>query len=96
MLGFNHAGRQESSGRLILEKPRHQVELLVHKAEAVEDHRFDGMAGGDDAHLGVLLGRLVNDLSDAKFVKHARDEAQMIQDLAAVDGLSVYRALLCW
>jgi hypothetical protein len=64
--------------------------------EPVEDHGFDGMAGGDDAHLRVLPGRLVNDLSDAKFVKHACDEAQMSQDLAAVDVLSVHRALLCW
>src|SRR5882724_7331691 len=85
MLGVNQAGRQESRDRFILEKPRHQVELLVYKAEAVEDHRFDGMAGGDDAHLRVLLGRLVNDFSNAKFVKHARDKAKMIQDLTAVD-----------
>jgi hypothetical protein len=96
MFGFNQAGRQESRGRVILEKPRHQVQLLVHKAEAVEDHRVDGMAGGDEAHLRVLLGRLVNDFSDAKFVKHACDEAQMIQDWAAVAVLSIHWALLYW
>jgi hypothetical protein len=26
----------------------------------------------------VLLGRLVNDIANAKFVKHARDEAEVI------------------
>jgi hypothetical protein len=52
---------------------------LVHQAEALEDHRVDGMAGGDEAHLRVLRGRLVN---NAKFVKHAGDETPMIKDSA--------------
>jgi hypothetical protein len=43
-----------------------------------------------------VLGRVVNDFSDAKFVKHACDEAQMIQDLAAVEVLSIHGVLLCW
>jgi hypothetical protein len=45
------------------------------------------MAGGDEAHLRVLRGRLVN---------HAGDETLMIQDWAAVAVLSIHGALLCW
>jgi hypothetical protein len=95
-LGFKQTRRQESRDRFILEKPRPQLAWLGHTAEAVEDPRFDGMAGGDDAHLRVVLGRLVNDCAHAEFFTQACDEAQMIQNVAAVDVLSVPCALLCW
>lgn len=95
LLGVNPIGRQESSARVILEHPRHQVEWLVHTAEAGEDHRVDGMAGGDEAQLRVLLRRLVHDVADATCVTHACDEAQMIQDWAAVAVWSIHEALLC-
>jgi hypothetical protein len=57
---------------------RHEVELLVDEAQAVEDHRLDGMAGGDHPHCRVLLGGLINNLSDAEFFKHPRDQTQVI------------------
>jgi hypothetical protein len=78
----------------MLEKLGHQLELLVHTAEAVEDHRFDGMARGHNAELRVWLGGVVNDLPNAEFFKHTCDEAPMVQDVATVDGLSVHGDLL--
>jgi hypothetical protein len=68
----------EPRGRLILEKVGPQVQLLVHKAKPVEDHRLDRMAGGHETHCRVWLGRFINDFSHAAFVKHACAKAQVI------------------
>jgi hypothetical protein len=68
----------EARERLILEEMRDEVELLVDKAQAVEDHRLDRMACSDNPHFWVLLGGLINDLSDAEFFKHPRDQTQVI------------------
>jgi hypothetical protein len=72
MTGLN-ARSDETRERLILKKMRHEVELLADEAQAVEDHRLDRMACGDNPHFRVLLGGLINDLSDAEFFKHPRD-----------------------
>jgi hypothetical protein len=95
-LGCKHAGRQESSARCILEQSRSQVEVLVHTAEAVEDQRFDRMASGDEAHRRGVRGRVGHDFSAATCVNQAGDEAQMLQVLAAVAGLSIQEARRCW
>jgi hypothetical protein len=42
----------------------------------------------------VLLRRVVNDVTEAEFVKHASDEAQMIQHLRAVGRLLLHDHLL--
>jgi hypothetical protein len=89
-LGVNQARRWAARARLILAQPRHQGAWLVSQAEAVEDRRVDGTAGGDKVPLRVVLGRVVDDFSEAKFVKQACDEAPMIQDLAAVAVLSIH------
>lgn len=83
MAGFDRRS-DEPRGRFILEKVGHQVQLWVHTAEPVEDHRLDRLACGHETHFRVLLGRLIDDLSNAEFVKHARDQAQGISDLGAV------------
>jgi hypothetical protein len=44
MTGLN-AGRNEASDGFILEKMGHEVELLVEKAQTIEHHGFDRMAG---------------------------------------------------
>ena len=75
MAGLNAWGN-EARDRLILEKMGDEVELLVDKAQTVEHHGFDRMAGGHNPHFRVLLGGLINDLRDAEFFKHARDKAQ--------------------
>jgi hypothetical protein len=80
--GVNPGGN-EPLGRLVLKKHGHEVELLVHKPQSVEHHRFDGMAKRHDPLLRVLLSRSVNHITNAKFVEHPSDEAQMIQDLTA-------------
>ena len=56
----------------------HEVELLIEKAQAVQDHGFDRMAYRHNPHLRALLGSSINDFRDAEFVKHARDQAQVI------------------
>src|SRR5215475_2603382 len=71
-------------GRFILEKVGHQVQLLIHKAEPIEDHRRDRLACGHETHFWVLLDRFINDFSNAECVQHARDKAQVISDLGAV------------
>ena len=77
MAGLNAWGN-EARDRLILEKMGDEVELLVDKAQTVEHHGFDRMAGGHNPHFRVLLGGSINDFSDAEFCKHARDQTQVI------------------
>src|SRR5262249_38183177 len=73
-----------TTGHTLLEEMRHEVELLVHEAQAVEDHGLDRMAGGHNTHARVLLSGFINDLSDAEFFKHPFDQAEVIQDLRTV------------
>ena len=94
--GFKHAGRQESSARWLRDTPRPQGAWLVPTAEAVAAHRVDRRAGGDEAHRRGWRGRVGQDGSEAQFVTHAGDEAQMTQDVAAVPGVSIHEALRCW
>ena len=77
MAGLNAWGNEARDG-LILEKKGDEVELLVDKAEPIEHHGFDCMAGGHNPHFRVLLGGSINDVSDAEFFKHARDQTQVI------------------
>ena len=81
-----------------------KVQLLVEKAQTVEHHGSDCMASGHNPHCRVLLRRVINDLSNAEFFKHPRDQTQVIYDLRAVrlwlwrDGRTVrvsHRLLLC-
>ena len=83
MAGLNAWGNQ-AQNRLIVEKMGDEVELLVDKTQTVEHHGCDRMAGGHNPHCWVLLGGSINDFRDAEFFKHARDKAQVIQDLRAV------------
>ena len=78
MVGCDQHGCSESRYRCIREQPRDQRKLLVHQAEAVEDHRFDGIARGHDPRLWMVSGRAVNDLTYAEFIEHTRDKAQMV------------------
>ena len=73
MLGFDQQGRQESRERFILEKPRHEIELLVHKAEAVEHHSCDGVARGHNPRFWLVSSGTVNDLTNAEFIEHSRE-----------------------
>ena len=77
-LGGDHAGRHEAGSGLMLEDPGDEVERLIDQSPAIEHHGFDSFPDGEVAHFRVLLGRLVNDIANAKFVKHARDEAEVI------------------
>jgi hypothetical protein len=51
---------------------------LVDKPQAIEHHRFDGFPHSQVAHFGVLLGRVIEDVADAEFVKHARDKTEVV------------------
>jgi len=77
MTGLN-AWRNETRDRLMLEKMGDEVERLVDKAQTVEHHGLDRMAGGHNPHFRVLLGGFVNDFSDAEFFKHACDKTKVI------------------
>jgi len=57
---------------------RDEVELLVKKAQTVEHHGFDRIAGGHNPPFRGLLGGSINDFRDAEFFKHARDQTQVI------------------
>jgi hypothetical protein len=83
-LGGDHAGRHEAGGGLMLEEPGDEGERVLDKSQAIEPHGFDRFPDGEVAHFRVLLGRFVNDIAHAKFVKHARDEAEVIEGLTAV------------
>src|SRR5215510_9066248 len=77
MTHLNAWGHEARDG-LIVEKMGHEVERLMEKAEAVEHHGFDRMAGGHNPHFRVLLRRLIHNLRDAEFFKHASDQTQVI------------------
>jgi hypothetical protein len=78
--GVNPRGH-EPLGWCVLNKHGHEGKLLVHNPQSVEPHGFDSIAQGHAPLLRVLLSRSVNDRTKAKFVKHPRDEAEMIQAL---------------
>ena len=83
MAGPN-AGGNEARARLMLEKMGDEGALVVEKAEAVEHHGFDGMAGSHHPPFRVLLGGAIDDCSDAECFTHARDQTQVLEDLCAV------------
>ena len=68
----------------MLEEARHEVERLVDKPQAIEHHRFDGFPHREVAHFRVLVGGLVDDVTNTEFVKHASHKPEMIEDLRAV------------
>jgi hypothetical protein len=55
-----------------------EVELVVDKTQPVKHHGLDRMTCGHNPHFRVLLCRCINDLGDAEFFKHARDQTQVI------------------
>jgi hypothetical protein len=81
--GFEPSRRQASRRRLSLATPRHQGELLVHNAAAMEHQRVDGVAGRHEPPCRIVLGNLRHDFSEATFVTHARDKTTVIQDVTA-------------
>ena len=76
--------RDQSVGRRVPKNMWDEGELWVDKAQAVEHHCLHRLAGGHQTPFWVLLGGLINALSDAEFCKHARDQAQRISDVTVV------------
>jgi hypothetical protein len=74
MPGFDSGGDAALCG-FVLKEHRHQVELLVHKAQPIEDHRFDGMTHSDKPGLWGLLQHPVEHIANAEFVVHPGDKA---------------------
>ena len=93
LFGGNAWGN-ETVGGLILEEPRDQIECLIDKPQTVEHHRLDRLAHGEVSHFRVLVGGLINDVPKAKFVEHASDKAEVVQDLATIGGLVGHHNLL--
>jgi hypothetical protein len=69
---------------------------LVDKSQPIEHHRFDGFPDGEVPQFRVLAGRLIEDIANAEFLKHASDKAEMVQNLATVCELVGHNNLLCW
>jgi hypothetical protein len=53
-----------------VKKARDQGELLIHKSQAIEDHRFDRLAERDHTLGGVLGNRLVNNRAEKFMSTH--------------------------
>ena len=54
MLGRDPRGN-EALRRFILKKPRDEVQLLIHKAQPIKDHRFDRVAPSNNAGFWIVL-----------------------------------------
>jgi hypothetical protein len=93
LLGGN-AGRNESEGGLILEKPGDEGECLMAKPQAIEPHRFDGFASREVPSFWVLLGGWVEEVAHAEFVAHPSDKTEVVQDLATGWGVGRHNNLL--
>ena len=90
-----HAGRDESVGGFILEKPGDEVEGLSDQPSAIEHHGFDGFPHGEVPQFRVLVGGLVDHVAHAECVEHASHKAEVVQDLATVRRLVGHNHLLC-
>jgi len=86
MRGVDHHGRQRARGRFGLETPRHQLEVLVHPAEAGEAPRVHGIARGDEPPFWRVSGGTVHDLTKAEGLAPTRDKAQMVKDVTPIRG----------
>src|SRR5262245_22390746 len=77
-MGSANARANEPLWGFVMKKARDQVELLIHKAQPIEDHRFDGLAEGDGALGGILGNDAVNDCPNPQFLIHSCYKAEMI------------------
>jgi hypothetical protein len=91
MLGVDPRGNEARRG-FVLNKHGHAIELVMHKAQPLADHGFDGAAPGDKPGLGGLLRRAVKDVANAQCVAHPSHETEMVQDFTPV--WSVHSRLL--
>ena len=90
-----NTGRHEARGGLVLAAPGDEGERLVDNPQASEHHGFDGLPSREVAPFRVLVGGVIADVADAEFVEHARNKAEVIQDLATVRGLVGHNHRLC-
>ena len=58
----------------MLEERGDEGERLIDKSQAIEHHGFDGFPLGEVPHCRILVGRSVEDPSNAEFVEHASDK----------------------
>jgi hypothetical protein len=62
----------------------HKVECLIDQPQAIEHHGFARFTHGEVTHFWILLGGVIEDVANAEFFTHTRDQPQMIHDLRAV------------
>jgi hypothetical protein len=77
----SHATRKQAGGRLRLEAARHEAERLIEQPPAIEPHGFDGFPHREVTPCRVVLGGLVENVTQTKFVTHARHTPAMSEDL---------------
>ena len=93
-LSGGNTGRNEEGGGLILQEPGDEGERVIDKPQAIEHHRFDGVTHSEVPHVRVVLGRSIEDVTNAEFVEHASDKAEVVSDLATVCRLVGHNNLL--
>jgi hypothetical protein len=81
--GFE-AGGDEARCGCVLKEPRHTIAWLVHKAQPIADHRVDSMAPRDTPRLWGWRRRAVEPLTNAEFVVHPGDKAEVVQECSPV------------
>ncbi len=73
---------QQHLYRLVLKKLRNQVQPLVDKAQAVENHCFQRLAIGHDLVWTLRFITRINHLADADLPAHPGHKSQMIKCFA--------------
>jgi hypothetical protein len=80
----------------MLEERGNEGERLLDTPQAIAHHRFDGFPNGQVTHCRVLLGGVIQGVTDAECVEHASDKAELIQTLTMVGGVVRHQHLLYW
>jgi hypothetical protein len=91
-----HAGRNASSGGLMMDASGDPGAGLMDTPQALAPHRVDGFPDGAVAHVRVWGRRLVKDVAQATFVEPASHQAEVIPNLARVRGRVGHHRRLCW
>ena len=69
---------------VVAEELGHRVQAPVGEAQAVRDHRLEGLTNAHLALGEVLWDQLIDQLADAEFAEHPRDQTEVLQRLALV------------
>ncbi len=89
-----NAGRKKAIRGLIVEESGDQIQGVIDKPKPIESHGFDRLTYGEVPHFRVVFGRLIEDVTNAEFIEHASDKAEVVSDLTTGRGLIGHDNLL--